>query len=173
MAVHRHPSGGRHVTSSAIDTAGAAHWLDAQRSPDCALREQVLADHMADRKMLSPSLFYDAAGARLFEAICELPVYYVTRTELAILAAHAGDIAVLAGPRVALIEYGSGAGVKVQYLLDALRDPAAYVPVDISREQLCAVASPSFPDRPSATFIPPKRLPFSPEYATWSAGVAP
>jgi dimethylhistidine N-methyltransferase len=91
-------------------------------------------------KTLSPALFYDAAGARLFERICELPEYYPTRTEHAILARHGSELAARAGAGCALIEYGSGAGVKVRYLLDHLERPVAYVPVDISREQLHEVA---------------------------------
>ena len=71
---------------------------------------------------------------------CELPEYYLTRAELEILRARSGEIAALAGPRVALLEYGSGAGVKIRLLLDALERPAAYVPIDISREQLARVA---------------------------------
>jgi L-histidine N-alpha-methyltransferase len=105
------------------------------------LREVVLAGLRASPKTLPPRLFYDDAGARLFERITELDEYYLTRAELQILAAHAADIASLAGPRVALVEYGSGAGRKVRLLLDALESPAAYVPIDIAGEQLAHVAA--------------------------------
>jgi dimethylhistidine N-methyltransferase len=105
------------------------------------VREEVLRGLHAEPKTLPPKLFYDAAGAALFEEICELPEYYLTRAELEILRARAGEIAALAGPRVALLEYGSGAGVKIRLLLDALESPAAYVPIDISREQLARVSS--------------------------------
>ncbi len=91
-------------------------------------------------KTLPAVLFYDAKGARLFEEICEQPEYYPTRTEIEILTRHAPNLAQHAGAHAALIEYGSGAGVKVRYLLDALRDPAAYIPVDVSQEQLVHVA---------------------------------
>jgi len=91
-------------------------------------------------KTLPPALFYDVVGAKLFEQICEQPEYYPTRTEIGILSQHAPDLARQAGEHVALIEYGSGAGVKVRYLLDELRSPAAYIPVDVSREQLVSVA---------------------------------
>ena len=107
---------------------------------DPALRGEVLRGLLADRKALPPKLFYDAAGAELFERITTLPEYYLTRAELEILRARVDEIAALAGPRAALVEYGSGAGVKVRLLLDALRDPAAYVPIDISAEQLARVA---------------------------------
>jgi dimethylhistidine N-methyltransferase len=104
------------------------------------LRASVLRGLRAGIKTLSPALFYDAAGAALFEQICELPEYYPTRTELDILSRYAGDLAHKAGAGCALIEYGSGAGIKVRYLLDRLEAPAAYVPVDISHEQLAEVA---------------------------------
>ncbi len=91
-------------------------------------------------KTLPAVLFYDSAGAMLFEQICDQPEYYPTRTEIDILSRYASDLARQAGDHVALIEYGSGAGVKVRYLLDKLRDPVAYIPVDVSREQLASVA---------------------------------
>ena len=105
------------------------------------MRAEVLRGLLGSPKTLPPKLFYDRIGARLFEQITELPEYYLTRTELGILEARAGEIAALCGEHTALIEYGSGAGVKVLALLDALRNPAAYVPVDISMEQLAAVAA--------------------------------
>lgn len=105
-----------------------------------SLREEVLRGLHAEPKTLPPKLFYDAVGADLFEQICDLPEYYLTRAELEILRARSAEIAKLAGPNVALLEYGSGAGVKIRLLLDALERPAAYVPIDISREQLDRVA---------------------------------
>jgi L-histidine N-alpha-methyltransferase len=104
------------------------------------MREEVLRGLRSEPKTLPPKLFYDETGAALFEQICELPEYYLTRAELEILRARSGEIAELAGPRVALLEYGSGAGVKIRLLLDALERPAAYVPIDISREQLGRVS---------------------------------
>ena len=101
----------------------------------------VLAGLRSTPKTLPARLFYDERGAQLFEEICTLDEYYLTRSELAILRAHVHDIAALAGPECALIEYGSGAGVKVHLLLDALERPAAYVPIDISSEQLDRVAA--------------------------------
>jgi dimethylhistidine N-methyltransferase len=106
-----------------------------------SVRAEVLRGLSGRPKTLPPKLFYDRTGARLFEEICELPEYYLTRTELGILEERAPEIASLCGDRTALIEYGSGAGIKVRLLLDELHDPAAYVPVDISMEQLAAVAA--------------------------------
>jgi dimethylhistidine N-methyltransferase len=105
-------------------------------------------------KTLPPKLFYDALGAELFERICELDEYYLTRTELGILRAHVGEIAALAGPECALVEYGSGAGVKIRLLLDALERPAAYVPIDISREQLARVAAELAAGYPDVPILP-------------------
>lgn len=156
------------MTSSAL-RVGAAMYVARRAAADAparTVRDLALAGLLADPKTLPPALFYDAAGARLFEQICELPEYYVTRTEVAILAAHAGEIAELAGPGAALVEYGSGAGVKVRHLLDQLEAPTAYVPVDISREQLVRVAAeravqyPAVPVRPVwADYTRPFELP--------------
>jgi len=77
----------------------------------------------------------------LFEAICEVPEYYLTRAEMAILETYAGAIAGRIGPHCRLIELGSGASRKVRLLLDALQSPVAYVPVDISRDFLREAAA--------------------------------
>jgi dimethylhistidine N-methyltransferase len=87
-------------------------------------------------KTLPCKLFYDKRGSDLFEAICELPEYYPTRTEIGILRRHLREIAEAIGPRVQLVELGSGSSSKTRILLDALVDPVAYAPIDISREHL-------------------------------------
>jgi dimethylhistidine N-methyltransferase len=119
-----------------------------------ALREEVLQGLRSRPKTLPPKLFYDAAGAQLFEQITTLPEYYLTRAELEILERHAGEIAQAVGPGCALIEYGSGAGIKVRLLLDALDRPLAYVPIDISTEQLASVARTMRRDYPSLAVLP-------------------
>jgi dimethylhistidine N-methyltransferase len=106
-----------------------------------AFRDDVLRGLRGTPKTLPSKFFYDAEGSRLFDQICDLPEYYPTRTETALLAERAGDIAELVGPRVGLIEFGSGAGVKIRMLLAALSEPASYVPVDISREHLMQATS--------------------------------
>ena len=133
--------------------------------------EDVLCGLTASRKTLPPKLFYDDEGARLFERICTLDEYYLTRTELAILRASVDEIAELVEPRAALVEYGSGAGVKIRLLLDALRGPAAYVPIDISHEQLARVSSELAGDYPNVAIRPlcadytnPLSLPHLPEH---------
>ena len=141
-----------------------------------ALRAEVLGGLTAEPKTLPPKLFYDATGAALFERITTLPEYYLTRAELEILNARAGEIAALAAPRAALVEYGSGAGVKVRLLLDAFAAAgtplAAYVPVDISREQLAEFAAEiaaDYPDVPvhpvCADYTAPLHLPDLPQRA--------
>lgn len=111
---------------------------DVATSMDEELREEVLRGLRAPRRSLPPKLFYDDRGARLFEEICRQPEYYPTRTEIAILRANAGAMADLAGDRAAVIEYGSGAGIKTRLLLDALA-PVSYTAVEISRRQLVGV----------------------------------
>ncbi len=124
------------------------------RVSNAAILDDVLRGLLGTPKTLPPKLFYDDTGARLFERICVLDEYYLTRTELDILETRATDIAALAGPACALIEYGSGAGVKVRILLDALDRPAAYVPVDISRLQLARVSESLAADYPNVRVRP-------------------
>lgn len=116
-----------------------------------SLKREVLDGLRATPKTLPAALFYDARGAALFEEITQLPEYYLTRSEHEILEKHAANLAALVGPNAALIEFGSGAALKVRYLLSALTNAAAYVPMDVSREQLYEVAaerSLEFPDVP-------------------------
>ncbi|HEX9794056.1 MAG TPA: L-histidine N(alpha)-methyltransferase [Planctomycetota bacterium] len=104
-------------------------------------RADVLAGLARAPKSLPPKYFYDAEGSRLFDAICMLPEYYLTRTEYALMQERAGEMARRLGPRVMLVEPGSGSSVKSRLLLDALEDPVAYVPVDISQEHLASSAA--------------------------------
>jgi dimethylhistidine N-methyltransferase len=135
-----------------------------------SLRTEVLDGLTAVPKTLPPKLFYDAIGADLFERITTLPEYYLTNAELEILEARADEIAALAAPRATLLEYGSGAGIKVRLLLNAFAvagiSIAAYVPIDISREQLASVAAQiaaEYPDVPvhlvCADYTAPLTLP--------------
>ncbi|HYE38953.1 MAG TPA: L-histidine N(alpha)-methyltransferase, partial [Ramlibacter sp.] len=90
----------------------------------------------AQPRSISPKYFYDAEGSRLFDRICELPEYYPTRTELAILQRHAGEMAALAGPGCEIVEFGAGSLRKVRLLLQAFDAPVRYVPIDISGDHL-------------------------------------
>ena len=103
-------------------------------------RIEVLRGLTSSPKSLPPKFFYDEAGSRLFEQITQLPEYYPTRTELALLEKHAPDIVAGFGPDAALIEFGSGSSRKVKLLLDAGTDIAVYMPVDISRDFLIQAA---------------------------------
>ena len=99
------------------------------------------------QKAIPPKYFYDAAGRRLFERICRLPEYYVTRAELSLTRMHIAAIARFAGQGCELVEYGSGESLKTRLLIRALR-PAAYVPIDISEialRQSTRKLSKSFP----------------------------
>src|SRR6266513_1690843 len=107
-------------------------------------REPAASDFLADAisglsdepRTLPCKYFYDARGAALFQKICELPEYYITRTEIDILDRHRSEIAAQIGPNVELIGLGTGAGTKTRILIEALENPAAYIPVDISEKQL-------------------------------------
>ncbi|HEX8008393.1 MAG TPA: L-histidine N(alpha)-methyltransferase [Trebonia sp.] len=103
-----------------------------------ALRRDARAGLTATPKTLPPKWFYDAEGSALFEKITELPEYYPTRAERAILAEAADSVAALTGART-LVELGSGSSEKTRLLLDALRSAGtlrSYVPVDVSESAL-------------------------------------
>jgi hypothetical protein len=131
-----------------------------------SFRDAVLASLTRRAKSIACRFLYDERGSALFDEICELPEYYLTRTETAILAECATEIADLAGRHAQLIEFGSGAARKVRLLLDALIEPDAYVAIDISREPLRRAAEElagEFPGVPvvaiCADYLQPLRLP--------------
>ncbi|MGW4531193.1 L-histidine N(alpha)-methyltransferase [Nocardia sp. NPDC004340] len=99
-----------------------------------ALREDVRRGLTAESKWLPPKWFYDARGSELFEKITELPEYYPTRTERALLERVVGEIARIAGAE-ALVELGAGSAAKTRLLLNALSAAGplkSYVPQDVS-----------------------------------------
>lgn len=116
--------------------------------------EALLAGLSATPKTIPCKYFYDEQGSALFDQICTLPEYYVTRTELDLLQRHAEEIGALIGPDAELIEFGAGYGHKVRLLLDALVRPRAYTPVDISRETLTATAARIVTDYPGLKVRP-------------------
>lgn len=138
---------------SATPQSTTPHSTLAVEAPD-PLRAAIIAGLRATPKTLPATLFYDERGAMLFERICRQPEYYLTRTEESILAVCAATLAALMGPRVALIELGSGAATKVKPLLAALEQPVAYVPVDVSREQLLVVAAERAREFPQLQVLP-------------------
>src|SRR5712671_4658120 len=101
------------------------------------LSEDVLAGLALPQKSIPPKYFYDEQGCRLFEAICELPEYYLTRTETAILRGNIAEIAQFVGPEAQLIEFGSGVQAKTRILIQALQTQL-YVPIDIAIDTLRA-----------------------------------
>lgn len=115
--------------------------------PAADLEAEVLQGLNSQPKRLSPKYFYDKRGSQLFDAITELPEYYPTRTELSILQDNGDDIARFLGDECMLLELGSGSSRKIRVLLDALQ-PAAYVPLDISREHLIGSAKALAQDYP-------------------------
>jgi dimethylhistidine N-methyltransferase len=109
--------------------------LNRKSGSDPDFFEAVISGLSLPQKSLPPKYFYDDAGSRLFERICRLPEYYLTRAELALTKANLAAIARFAGRGCELIEYGSGESLKTRLLIRALR-PAAYLPVDISSAAL-------------------------------------
>lgn len=105
-------------------------------------------------KEIPCKFFYDQQGSHLFDAICTLPEYYQTRTELGLLHRHARDIAALIGPGAEIVEFGAGSLTKVRILLDALQGPAAYTPLDISGDYLGAVVRTLAADYPALAMRP-------------------
>ncbi len=98
-------------------------------------RADILQGLSSPEPYISPKYFYDEAGSRLFEEICNCDEYYPTRTEVSIIRDNIDDIVEILGKDCLLIEPGSGDSYKVRLLLDALR-PVAYLPIDISKRYL-------------------------------------
>jgi len=115
--------------------------VDVHLAPDAmarALEADVRAGLGSTPKTLPPKWFYDDRGSELFDEITRLPEYYPTRTERAILVAHARDAAELTKADT-LVELGSGTSEKTRILLDALRDAGTldqFVPFDVSEQTL-------------------------------------
>jgi len=98
--------------------------------------DDVLEGLSAEPARLPCKYFYDKRGSELFDAICELEAYYLTRTETAIMEASAEEMALQFPPGCRFIELGSGSSIKTRLLLDHAPRPFLYVPVDISRSHL-------------------------------------
>jgi dimethylhistidine N-methyltransferase len=133
----------------------------------------VIAGLSSEPRTLRCKYFYDERGAALFQKICELPEYYITRTEIDILDRYRTEIASQVGPNIELIGLGTGAGTKTRILIEALEKPAVYMPVDISEKQLhesTALFRKVFPDLEilpvCADYLQPVALPSSRHKAT-------
>jgi L-histidine N-alpha-methyltransferase len=115
-----------------------------------ALRADVLAGLTATPKTLPPRWFYDERGSELFDEITRLPEYYPTRTERALLAAHAGEIAAVSGADT-LVELGSGTSEKTRLLLESLAGAGTlrrFVPVDVDPSVLRAAGAAIIAEHP-------------------------
>ena len=125
-------------------------------SPDRlkSFRDDVFEGLSREQKELPCKYFYDDRGSELFNTICGLDEYYPTRTETALLQAHGREMADLIGPGVCLIEFGCGSLLKTRLLLDALRSPAAFVPIDISADHLLQSAAGLAADYPNLEVLP-------------------
>ena len=132
---------------------------------DSAFRDDVLAGLSAPIRAIPARWLYDRRGSELFEQITDLPEYYPTRTETALLEAHCREVAAIVGTGDAVVEFGSGSSAKTPILLKAV-EPCAYVPIDISGDFLRASAAalqeqfPGLPILPvEADFMRPIALP--------------
>ena len=121
-------------------------------------RAEFLADVLAglgrSPKSLPGKYLWDEAGSTVFDRICESRDYYPTRRETALLHRIAPEVATIVGPGASLVELGSGSSVKTRILLDALREPGRYVPVDIAEEHLAAASARIAQDYPGLEVVP-------------------
>jgi dimethylhistidine N-methyltransferase len=108
----------------------------AQRHTRDPFLDDVWTGLAKPQKKLSSKYFYDGEGSRLYERICELPEYYLTRTETTLLEQLMPDLKAEIAPGTALVEFGCGASVKTRIVLGQLPQIALYVPVDICKESL-------------------------------------
>ncbi len=122
--------------------------------PSKLFRDDVFEGLARRQKELPCKYFYDDRGSELFNAICDLEEYYPTRTEMALLADHGPEMAELIGPKVCLIEFGCGSLLKTRLLLDAMTEPAMFVPIDISEQLLIRSAQALAEDYEGLSVLP-------------------
>lgn len=119
-----------------------------------SMAEEVIDGLERQQKRLPSKFFYDRHGSELFEQICKLEEYYLTRTELKIMRNHISDIVQMLGENIQLVELGSGSSLKTRLLLNELSDSDVYVPVDISGKFLKESAEKLKPDFPHVEIKP-------------------
>ena len=124
------------------------------KTQDKAFYEDVVAGLSLPQKAIPPKYFYDERGSQLFDEICGVPEYYPTRTEAALLARVASELAARLANFDHLVEYGSGASRKTRIVLAALSRLKSYVPMDISEEFLLGVADKLNGDYPKLEVVP-------------------
>lgn len=135
------------------DEAGGVALLDLEPATSDFL-EQAVAGLSSTPRTLPSKFFYDERGSDLFLQISELPEYYVTRTEREILRRYGEEMADSIGENAELVGFGTGAGVKTRLLLSHLRNPIAYVPVDISKQSLTESAEALTREMPNLEVLP-------------------
>ena len=127
---------------------------DTEHSAPEPFLTDVLTGLSEEQKSLPSQYFYDERGSELFDAITELPEYYLTRTEIGLLKAEAAEIADALGPNTCIVEYGAGGLHKIRLLLPHLHAPSAYVPIDVSGPFLFAAANNLAESFPSVAIEP-------------------
>jgi len=115
---------------------------------------EVIAGFEKPQKQLPCKLFYDKRGSALFDEICGLEEYYPTRTEIGIMKENIDEICSFLDSGCLLVELGSGSSVKIRLLLDNLRNPSGYVPIDISEEHLIESVNALASDYPGLRIMP-------------------
>ena len=146
---------------SAAESAG-----ESGRDERAEFLRDALAGLSGPGKSLPGKYLWDETGSDLFDRICAHPDYYPTKREMALLPQVASEVAAIVGPRVSVVEFGSGASRKIRTLLDALEAPAAFLGLDISGAYLEAALRRLAPDYPDVAMTPvvadyskPVRLP--------------
>jgi dimethylhistidine N-methyltransferase len=130
----------------------------AEDASSLSLEEEFRADVIeglsAARKRLSAKWFYDARGSALFEEICRLPEYYLTRQESTLLSRVAPELRRWIRKGTTLVELGSGASLKTREILDTVPEISAYTPIDVSESALTAAAAAIARDYPHLKVTP-------------------
>ena len=143
----------------------------SQRSVSGRFLHDVIDGLTTQPKALPCKYLYDKRGSELFDRICELKEYYLTRTELAIMRRHAPEMARAIGPGALLIELGSGSSLKTRVVLEHLPRVAAYVPVDICAEHMTRWAGALAADFPGLA-VRPVHADFSADFVVPTVGSA-
>jgi len=133
--------------------AGGVAWLNLEPARSDFLA-QAVAGLSSSPRTLPSKFFYDERGSDLFQKICELPEYYVTRVETEILRRYTPEMAASIGEKAEIVGFGTGAGIKTRMLLERLDNPIAYVPVDISRQRLTDSAEALSREMPTLEVLP-------------------
>ena len=141
------------MSSTPLEAVGL-HEISEQDESRQQVLDEIIAGLSQPLKTLSPKFFYDERGSELFDEITRLPEYYLTVTEAEIMRDCIAEVAELIGPQASVIEFGAGSNQKIRLLLANLKEPAVYVPVDISRDFLEAEAKDLAGDFPELEIIP-------------------